>query len=40
MPDAVKVVIIRGEGENFSAGLDLSELTESGVAEATGVESC
>ena len=34
LPDAVKVVIIRGEGENFSAGLDLSELTESGVAEA------
>lgn len=36
LPDAAKAVVIHGEGEHFSAGLDLSELTERNVAE--GVE--
>ena len=36
LPDAIKAVVLHGEGEHFSAGLDLSELTERDVAE--GVE--
>ena len=28
LPDAVNVIVLSGEGEHFSAGLDLSELTE------------
>ncbi len=36
LPEAAKAVVIHGEGEHFSAGLDLSELTERNVAE--GVE--
>lgn len=33
LPDGVKAVVLAGEGEHFSAGLDLSELTGRGVAE-------
>jgi enoyl-CoA hydratase/carnithine racemase len=36
MPDHVKAVVLRGEGEHFSAGLDLGELTERNAA--AGVE--
>jgi enoyl-CoA hydratase/carnithine racemase len=36
LPEAARAVVIHGEGEHFSAGLDLSELTERNVAE--GVE--
>lgn len=36
LPDTAKAAVIYGEGENFSAGLDLSELTERNLAE--GVE--
>lgn len=36
LPDAAKAVVIHGEGGHFSAGLDLSELTERNVAE--GIE--
>ncbi len=36
LPEAAKAVVIHGEGEHFSAGLDLSELTERNVAE--GIE--
>jgi enoyl-CoA hydratase/carnithine racemase len=34
LPEDVKAVVIHGRGEHFSAGLDLSELTETGIAEA------
>jgi len=33
LPEAVRVVVLSGEGEHFSAGLDLSELTERSVAD-------
>lgn len=33
IPDEVKAVILAGNGEHFSAGLDLGELTERSVAE-------
>ena len=33
LPDAVNVIVLSGEGEHFSAGLDLSELTERSVAD-------
>ncbi len=33
IPDSVKAVVLHGEGPNFSAGLDLSELTERNVAQ-------
>jgi len=33
LPHAVRVVVLSGEGEHFSAGLDLSELAERSVAE-------
>jgi enoyl-CoA hydratase/carnithine racemase len=33
LPAAVKAVVLAGEGEHFSAGLDLSELTERNIAE-------
>src|SRR5690242_15535404 len=33
LPDGVGAVVIRGEGEHFSAGLDLSELKERDVRE-------
>ncbi len=33
LPEAVRVVVLSGEGEHFSAGLDLSELAERSVAE-------
>lgn len=36
LPDGIKAVVMHGAGEHFSAGLDLSELTERDVAE--GVE--
>src|SRR5580658_1795103 len=36
IPDGVGAVVLAGEGEHFSAGLDLSELTERSVAE--GIE--
>jgi enoyl-CoA hydratase/carnithine racemase len=36
LPKAVKAVVLNGAGEHFSAGLDLSELTERDTAE--GVE--
>ncbi len=35
LADEIKAVVITGEGENFSAGLDLSELTEKDAAEGT-----
>jgi enoyl-CoA hydratase/carnithine racemase len=34
LPKDIKAVVIHGAGEHFSAGLDLGELTERGVAEA------
>ena len=34
LPDPIKAVVLNGAGENFSAGLDLSELAEAEVAEA------
>jgi enoyl-CoA hydratase/carnithine racemase len=33
LPEAVRVVVLSGEGQHFSAGLDLSELSERSVAE-------
>src|SRR4051812_8175212 len=33
LPDAVRVVVLSGEGAHFSAGLDLGELGERSVAE-------
>jgi len=33
LPDTAKAVVIHGEGEHFSAGLDLSELTERDIVE-------
>jgi (methylthio)acryloyl-CoA hydratase len=33
LPDGTKAVVLRGEGEHFSAGLDLSALTERDVTE-------
>jgi enoyl-CoA hydratase/carnithine racemase len=33
LPDAVRAVVLSGEGEHFCAGLDLSELSERSVAE-------
>jgi (methylthio)acryloyl-CoA hydratase len=36
LPKGIKAVVLNGRGEHFSAGLDLGELTERGVAE--GVE--
>jgi enoyl-CoA hydratase/carnithine racemase len=34
LPDDVKAVVLHGEGEHFSAGLDLSELTRRDIAES------
>ncbi|HZP79901.1 MAG TPA: crotonase/enoyl-CoA hydratase family protein [Pseudolabrys sp.] len=36
LPDDIGAVLLAGEGEHFSAGLDLSELKERGIAE--GIE--
>ena len=33
LPDATKAVVIHGEGEHFSAGLDLTELTERDIID-------
>jgi len=33
VPDAVRAVVLTGEGDHFCAGLDLSELSERSVAE-------
>ena len=33
LPEAIKAVVLTGAGEHFSAGLDLSELTEASIAE-------
>jgi (methylthio)acryloyl-CoA hydratase len=33
LPDQAKAVVIHGEGEHFSAGLDLTELTERDIVE-------
>ena len=33
LPDSVRAVVLSGEGEHFSAGLDLAELSERSVAE-------
>jgi enoyl-CoA hydratase/carnithine racemase len=33
LPDEIKSVVLAGEGEHFSAGLDLNELAERNVAE-------
>ena len=33
LPDAIRCLVISGEGEHFCAGLDLSELSERSVAE-------
>ena len=33
LPDGIKAVVLHGEGEHFSAGLDLSSLAEASVAE-------
>ena len=33
LPDGIKVVVIDAEGPNFSAGLDLSELSERSTVE-------
>lgn len=34
LPDDIKVVVIHGQGDNFSAGLDLSELRDTDVSQA------
>jgi len=34
LPDDTKAVVLHGEGEHFSAGLDLAELTERDIVEA------
>ena len=34
LPEAARVVVLSGEGQHFSAGLDLAELQERSVAEA------
>jgi enoyl-CoA hydratase/carnithine racemase len=34
LPDDIKVVLIHGAGDNFSAGLDLTELRDTDVSEA------
>ena len=34
LPADVKVILLHAEGDHFSAGLDLSELTETSVVEA------
>ena len=34
LPDDIKAVVIHGEGDNFSAGLDLSELRDTDVGQA------
>src|SRR5215470_5481985 len=36
LPDDVKAAVIYGEGEHFSAGLDLSELSKRDVSERIG----
>jgi (methylthio)acryloyl-CoA hydratase len=36
IPDGIGAVVLAGEGEHFSAGLDLTELTERNIAE--GIE--
>jgi (methylthio)acryloyl-CoA hydratase len=33
LPDGIKVIVLHGAGEHFSAGLDLSALTDADVAE-------
>jgi enoyl-CoA hydratase/carnithine racemase len=33
LPDAIKAVVLAAEGEHFSAGLDLSELSERDIAQ-------
>ncbi len=33
LPESVKAVVLHGEGQHFSAGLDLTELTERSVAD-------
>jgi (methylthio)acryloyl-CoA hydratase len=33
-PDGTRAVVLHGEGSNFSAGLDLSDVAEIGVAES------
>src|SRR5262245_57533308 len=33
LPDGIKAVVLHGDGEHFSAGLDLSSLAEASVAE-------
>jgi enoyl-CoA hydratase/carnithine racemase len=33
LPEPVKAVVLHGEGDHFSAGLDLAELTERDVVE-------
>ena len=33
LPDSVKAVVLHGEGEHFSAGLDLTELSERSTAQ-------
>jgi enoyl-CoA hydratase/carnithine racemase len=33
LPDGIKAAVVHGDGEHFSAGLDLSELTERDTAE-------
>jgi enoyl-CoA hydratase/carnithine racemase len=33
LPDSVKAVVLHGEGDHFSAGLDLSEMTERSVPD-------
>src|ERR1700676_2900748 len=35
-PDGTRAIVLHGEGSNFSAGLDLSDVAESGVAESIG----
>lgn len=36
LPGGVRAVVLTGSGDNFSAGLDLSELAEAGIGEAVG----
>src|SRR5262249_2665568 len=33
LPDAIKAVVLAGEGEHFCAGLDLTELTSRDIAQ-------
>ena len=37
LPDAIKAVVLAGEGDHFCSGLDLGELTSRGIAQGIGM---